>query len=469
MKARTKITIWTSSFTLLVAIVFSFFSLREIAEQPLYLIDGDLQDIRDIVIERLNAESHDTGPVAVLSRYPFNRYYIKVIDADNRIRMQSTMASQIDLPLQGKGRFSFVKKEMSLEYLGLTEDDRQELAEAQQKEVPFRVLREGAVIRKQNYTLYVARPVPIFKLEMNELITGSLMGAGLATMLVIIASYSLSGGILKPLVRINAMIREISEVSLYKRLPVGKNHDELHTLSESLNKMFDRLQFSFDRQKEYIGSASHELKTPLTVLMLGHEKILQEELPENARSIIEKQLDTLHRLNKMVRNLLEISRLEQHESFTPEIVDLNPLILHVLEEFEDILVSRDITVHTALEQSVIWGDREKMLQMLINLLDNAIKYNLPEVGQIWLATRPVQDMVEFSIANTGKIIPKESLEKIFEQFYRVEQSRALQFGGAGLGLAIVQQIVRLHNGSIVASHKSAEINQFLVLLPTGEG
>ena len=233
--------------------------------------------------------------------------------------------------------------------------------------------------------------------------------------------------------------------------------------------MFDRLQFSFDRQKEYIGSASHELKTPLTVLMLGHEKILQEELPENARSIIEKQLDTLHRLNKMVRNLLEISRLEQHESFTPEIVDLNPLILHVLEEFEDILVSRDITVHTALEQSVIWGDREKMLQMLINLLDNAIKYNLPETGQIWLATRPVQDMVEFSIANTGKIIPKESLEKIFEQFYRVEQSRALQFGGAGLGLAIVQQIVRLHNGSIVASHKSAEINQFLVLLPTGEG
>ena len=110
-----------------------------------------------------------------------------------------------------------------------------------------------------------------------------------------------------------------------------------------------------------------------------------------------------------------------------------------------------------------------MLQMLINLLDNAIKYNLPEVGQIWLATRPVQDMVEFSIANTGKIIPKESLEKIFEQFYRVEQSRALQFGGAGLGLAIVQQIVRLHHGSIVATHKSAEINQFLVLLPTGEG
>ena len=469
MKARTKITIWTSSFTLLVAIAFSFFSLREIAEQPLKLIDGDLQDIRDIVIQRISAQSSTSQSAEILSQYPFARYYIKVVDADKRVRMQSAMTTHVDLPLPSEDRFSFVQMDMGLEFLDISEEDRQELAESQQKEVPFRVLREQKEIDGQSYIFFIARPVPIFKLEMNELITGSLVGAGIATILVIIASYSLSGGILKPLSRINALIKEISEVSLDKRLPVGKNRDELHTLSESLNKMFDRLQFSFDRQKEYIGSASHELKTPLTVLMLGHEKLLQEELSEKARNTIEKQLDTLHRLNKMVRNLLEISRLEQLESFTAEAVDLKPLILHVVEEFEDILASRDITVHTALEQSVIWGDREKLLQMLINLLDNAIKYNLPSAGQIWITTRPELDMVEFSIANTGKIIPKESLEKIFEQFYRVEQSRALQFGGAGLGLAIVQQIVILHRGSIVAMHKSTEVNEFLVQLPADKG
>lgn len=468
MRARTKITIWTSSFTLVVAISFSVFVLYEIAEQPLRLIDREIRDISDYVVRHISARKSPVQGAETLSQKPFDRYYIKVVDTENRIHLITSMASQTDLPVSEDDKFYFTKKRIGLEHLTIAPDDKKELEEAGYTESPFRVYRKTVTISGQDYTLLIGLPIPVLELEMRELITELVIWLAASTILVIIASYYLSGGILKPLSRINTMIREISEVSLDKRLPIGNNRDELHTLAESLNNMFDRLRFSFDRQKEYIGNASHELKTPLTVLMLGNEKILQEELPENVRTTLDKQLDILRRLTKMVRNLLEISRLEQHESFNPERLDLKPLVAHIIEEFEDILINRSIDIHPVLDSSIIHGDREKILQMLINLLDNAIKYNLPGNGQIWISVKPVRDVVELSISNTGKTIPEESLEKIFEQFYRVEKSRALKFGGAGLGLAIVKQIVNLHHGSIVATNKATGINQFLVRFPAGD-
>ena len=466
MKARTKITIWTSSFTLVVALCFSFFVFYEIGEQPLRIIDRDIRDIGGLVIQRISSHSYQLQSMKVLTEHPFDRYYIKVVDGRDTVRLVTPMTSHVDLPARSDEKLYFVKKDIDRAYLSLTAGDRKELEEEGFAETPFRVLRKVVTRNKQTFTLLIGLPVPILELEMYELITQLVIWLGIAIVLVIISSYYLAGGILKPLSRINVMIREISDVSLDKRLPVGKNRDELRTLAVSLNSMFDKLQFSFDRQKEYIGSASHELKTPLTVLMLGHEKMLQEDVPEKIRSQLGRQLDSLRRLTKMVRNLLEISRLEQHESFHPERIDIVPLVQHIVEEFEDILMSKGIKIHMDLEPCMLPADREKILQMLINLLDNAIKYNVPSDGQIWVSASPTQGGIEISVTNTGKNIPEESLEKIFEQFYRVEKSRAVTFGGAGLGLAIVKQIVTLHHGSIVAKTTSTGTNQFIVRLPS---
>lgn len=466
MKARTKITIWTSSFTLVVALCFSFFVFYEIGEQPLRIIDRDIRDIGGLVIQRISSHSYQLQSMKVLTEHPFDRYYIKVVDGRDTVRLVTPMTSHVDLPARSDEKLYFVKKDIDRAYLSLTAGDRKELEEEGFAETPFRVLRKVVTRNKQTFTLLIGLPVPILELEMYELITQLVIWLGIAIVLVIISSYYLAGGILKPLSRINVMIREISDVSLDKRLPVGKNRDELRTLAVSLNSMFDKLQFSFDRQKEYIGSASHELKTPLTVLMLGHEKMLQEDVPEKIRSQLGRQLDSLRRLTKMVRNLLEISRLEQHESFHPERIDIAPLVQHIVEEFEDILVNKGMKIHMDLEPCVLPADREKILQMLINLLDNAIKYNVSSDGQIWVSARPAQGVIELSVTNTGKNIPEESLEKIFEQFYRVEKSRAVTFGGAGLGLAIVKQIVTLHHGSIVAKTNSTGTNQFIVRLPS---
>jgi len=466
MKARTKITVWTSLFTLVVAITFSAFVMYELIEQPLRLIDRDIRDINDLAIQNISLDNSTSPAPDKVTQHLFDRYWIKVVDDQKRIVLKTPMTEHVEIPSRIDDNFYFEKKHIALEHLWIAAEDRDELGDIDEKEVPFRVFQEVRHVNNTTYNLLTAKPIPILEIEMRELILEILLWVVLCTIFVVIASYYLSGNILKPLSKINALIKEINDTSLSKRLPVGKNVDELHTLAVTLNNMFDRLQFSFDHQKEYIGNASHELKTPLTVLMLGSEKILQEDLSTSVRGMVNRQLDTLRRLSKMVRNLLEISRLKQHESFVKEHIDLKPLVLHIIEEFEDILMSKNIRLHSDIETAIFSGDHEKILQMLINLLDNAIKYNLPSNGEIWISVRHEDDEVIFSISNTGTTIPAESLGKLFEQFYRVEKSRSTMFGGAGLGLAIVQQIVDLHQASIVVTSDSTGMSRFTVNFPS---
>lgn len=465
MKARLKITLWTSSFALAVAIIFSAFVFYELMEQPLRFIDRELRDIRDLAIQQVEHSSNDYSEPTELTEHPYVRYWIKVTEKSGKPLLQTPLIHHVEIVSRVDDRFYFIKRDIALENLWIAEEDRDELDEIVGKKVYFRVLNEVRTIHNNDYSFIVAKPIPILVQEIVELIVEIIIWILLCIILSVIASYYLAGKILKPLTEINILVKEISDISLHKRLPIDNNRDELQTLSLSLNTMFDRLQNSFERQKEYIGNASHELKSPLTILMLGHEKILSEPLDETVRIGVEKQLDTLRRLSKLVRNLLEISRLEQHESINKELFDLKPLILHTVEEFEDVLTKKEIQLHSELQSIRLFADPDKILQMLINLLDNAIKYNLPSNGQIWLNLNKVGNNIEFSISNTGVTIPEYSLSKIFEQFYRVEQSRSTMFGGAGLGLSIVHQILIIHQASIEVTSDHSGLTTFLVRFP----
>jgi signal transduction histidine kinase len=212
--------------------------------------------------------------------------------------------------------------------------------------------------------------------------------------------------------------------------------------------MFDRLQLSFLRQKEFIGNAAHELKSPLTILMLGHEEMLTAEPPETIRIELSKQLNTMRRLSKLVRNLLEISRLAREETCSREPIKLDVFISQIMDDYKEILEGKNITVVTEISEPSITGDPEMIVRLLINLIDNAIKYNSEGSGTIRIATSRAQGKLNITITNTGPEIPSDDLPKIFDQFYRVEKSRSQAFGGAGLGLTIVRRIVELHGGTI---------------------
>jgi signal transduction histidine kinase len=179
---------------------------------------------------------------------------------------------------------------------------------------------------------------------------------------------------------------------------------------------------------------------------------------------LEKQLYSMQRLNKLVRDLLKIARLEEQDTLKKELVDLKELITNILEDYAAITSVRGICITTQLEPLTISADYEKIQRLLINLVDNGIKYNHPLNGRIKVCTKKVKGSAVIEVTNDGKTIPPTDIQHIFKQFYRIEKSRSQAYGGSGLGLTIALRIVEMHGGSIEVSSAN-EATTFTVTLP----
>jgi two-component system OmpR family sensor kinase len=287
------------------------------------------------------------------------------------------------------------------------------------------------------------------------LVQGIAIGLSAATLLLIVLSYYIAGKILAPINVINRMARDINDRSLDQRIPLGKSNDELYELSESLNRMFDRLQYSFAMQKQFIADASHELKSPITLLSLFMEDAVHlEELPDTLRPRLIKQYNTLQRMRRLVKNLLDLSALEAKETVDFEEFALSPLVRSVYDDYAEVIEARRIDMKIDVPENLhIRGDRDSLQRVLINLVDNAVKYNTDR-GRIEIKAEVRNNIVYLSVFNTGKGIPKKDIDRVFEQFYRVEKSRSSQYGGSGLGLTIVKRIIELHRGDITIESES---------------
>jgi signal transduction histidine kinase len=449
MKVRTKFTLGISLVALATTAIFSMGVYYELLDQTYDSIDKELNSVAGTIFSRLDF-SNPGEKLQLNSQYDYllERYWLKILDSRGGTLLASPLTNKIDIPLlPGKARY-FIEKEISLSELWIDPEEIDELADINDNTVKFRVRSLTKNQSGENYIILIAKPLLFLDLELRELLTGLTSGIFATIILIFLISYFLAGRLLRPLATINQDIKEIRENSLDRRIVLGKSRDELYTLSHSLNSMFDRLQHSFLRQKEFVGNAAHELKSPLTILMLGHEEMLAAESPDAIQMELAKQLHTMRRLSKLVRNLLEISRLEQNETCAREHIRLDQLIAQVIGDYQEILDAKDITVVTEIAETSFTGDPEKILRLLINLIDNAMKYNAPEKGSIRIATRKSQGGLHLTIANTGPEIPAADLPRIFDQFYRVDKSHSQTIGGAGLGLTIVRRIVELHGGTI---------------------
>ena len=449
MKIRTKFTLGISLVALVMTVVFSTIVYTQLVRESYKFVDKELNVMAEAIFGDLNfSEPGQARQLNKQSSYLIERYWLKILDSGGETLFSSPLAEKFDIPYRKDKTKYFISAKIPFSSLWIDPDDRHELKEITDDTVKFRVRVLTKKRAEETYTILVAKPLLFLDLELHELITrlaASLAGTGF---LVFLASYFLAGRLLRPLTTINRDIREIRDNSLDRRIILGRSRDELYTLSESLNQMFDRLQHSFQHQKEFIGNAAHELKSPLTVLMLGHEEMLAADPPEALRREMEKQLHTMHRLSKLVRNLLEISRLEQNETCAHEPINLYQLTSQVLDDFRELMEAKDISVTCEMAESSLRGDPEKLLRLLINLIDNAIKYNAADKGEIRITFKKNRDQLHLTIANTGPEIPAADLPRIFDQFYRVEKSRSQLFGGVGLGLTIVRRIIDLHGGGI---------------------
>ncbi|MBU1341625.1 MAG: HAMP domain-containing histidine kinase [Proteobacteria bacterium] len=341
------------------------------------------------------------------------------------------------------------------------------LGQDDKDDVLFRVMVTKMHLDQAPIEIRIAKPIEDLEEELLDLFWYIALSLTGCTLIIILLSYKLAGKILTSLADITRMAKEISEKSLYKRIPLSSNRDELQDLSISLNKMFDRLQYSFQRQKEFIGKASHELKSPITLLMLSQEEMLMNDnLPSPANQGLIKQLDTTRRMSHLVRNLLDLSRLEQQEKLDKKSVNITILTNSVLNDYADLFAAKTISVENRMAKDLsLNGDPEKLFRLLINLIDNSIRYNFEKNGWVILKSRNTNGSILLEISNTGQPIPDNDLNLIFEQFYRVEKSRSATHGGSGLGLAIAKKIVELHDGIISITNEPNDFIKVSVLLP----
>lgn len=461
MKIRQKITLWIAATVLTVAVAFSTFVFLELLKEPYKLIDAELAHMSAALTAagQSGLENGTDWPACGLP-YPTSRYWIKITGLDGRLLFASAMTSQVDLAPAGNQITAYnIEKTIPRHLIALGQDEDDKVA--------FRVRSAPARLDDLPCIVQIAKPIEDMEEELDELLRE--VGAGLATctLLAILASYLLAGSILRPVATISQLARHINEKTLDQRLPAGESPDELNELIHTLNRMFDRLHHSFNRQKGFLADASHELKSPIALLMLRQEEMLQRpELPDGLRDDLEQQLNSLRRMGQLVKNLLDLSQLEQRGLAARQPVDLVALVAEVVAEYRELLAARDITVYSELpDQLVVPGDPEKLRRLVINLLDNGIRYNAPAHGRLALKGWSADHLAHLQLANTGPGIPAPDLGRVFEQFYRVEKSRSLDHGGSGLGLTIARKIVDLHGGDILLTSVPGDWTTITVRLP----
>ncbi len=284
---------------------------------------------------------------------------------------------------------------------------------------------------------------------------GGLLGL-LAVGLPVTVAVAVAGGFvlvrraLDPVERLGRKAEEITHHNLSERLPVVHSGDELERLSVSLNRMISRLQDAIDSTKQFVADASHELRTPLTVMRGELESLAQDrQLGREMRETLGSVLEEVERLAEIVESLFALSRLDAGDTSAEwHRFDLAELAATTAEQMSLLATDKDVSIACDSPGEVmVEGDRARLKQVIVNLLDNAIKYTAAG-GRVRLSVRRDHGFAVLEVADDGMGIPAEALPHVFKRFFRVDTSRSREQGGAGLGLAIVKSICTAHGADI---------------------
>jgi heavy metal sensor kinase len=290
-----------------------------------------------------------------------------------------------------------------------------------------------------------------------------------AILLGLLGGWWLTRRALAPVAGLTDAIKKIHERNLREPLTRTKNGDELDRLTEVFNGMLARLDDSFNRTREFTLHASHELKTPLTILCGETETALRDELlSAGERERAASQLDELRRLARIVDGLTLLAKADAGQvALKLEPVRLDELVRDNFADAQILAEPHGIQVElAACEEAMVHGDRHRLRQLLLNLADNAVKYNQPK-GRVTINLHRTGDTAELTIANSGPGIPPEVLPRVFDRFFRGDPAHSQTVDGCGLGLSIVQWIVSAHNGSVKIESVPSKITTVTVRLPLG--
>lgn len=293
----------------------------------------------------------------------------------------------------------------------------------------------------------------------------SLLFSTLLSLLGGVITFFISGHALKPLYDFSKKIEEVQAQNLSDSRIEENKFSELNQLSVSYNKMLERLSEAFKLQRQFTANAAHELRTPLAVMQLQIDLYNSSKHPDNdtsAQQTISMITEQTERLSKMVRTLLDMSELQTIAR--DEEIAISALVEEVLADLEPLAQEKGINLIEKCDNVLLMGSDILIYRLVYNLVENAIKYNFSG-GTVTVTATQQNSQLHLTVEDTGNGIPEELKERIFEPFFRLDKSRSRELGGVGLGLALVREIVRVHNGSILVKNNANSGTTFEVIFP----
>jgi heavy metal sensor kinase len=326
--------------------------------------------------------------------------------------------------------------------------------------------REVTVSGKHGTLVLVGQKVEEEREELGELLAG-VLGAGAGVMVLALAGgWFLAWRALRPIARITEAAAEVSASNLSRRVDASRMERELAGLAETLNAAFSRLEQAFERQTRFTADASHELRTPLSIAMSEAELALRKErTPAEYRESLETVFRATQRMKAVVEGLLTLARADARElNLRRERLDLRKLVEETAALVAPLALERRVTVTVAADPVELEGDRDRLREVVTNLLTNAIRYN-GAGGKVDVSLQERGDRAVLAVADTGIGIPEKDRPHVFERFYRVDKARSREQGGTGLGLAIAKWAVEAHGGTIAFESREGAGTTFTVSLP----
>ncbi|MFG2827962.1 sensor histidine kinase [Streptomyces sp. NPDC048434] len=285
------------------------------------------------------------------------------------------------------------------------------------------------------------------------------------TVIAFAFGYAMAGRVLSPLGRITRTAQRVAGSDLHRRIELGGPDDELKELADTFDEMLDRLDRAFESQRRFVANASHELRTPLAInrTLLEVQLADPEASPELAQ-LGKTLLATNERSEQLVEGLLLLARSE-NKVVDKKPVDLSEVASQAVDQTREESQARGVELRGDRQRAVVQGNGVLLERIALNLVQNAVRYNLPDDGWVEVTTEPQLGCAVLVVANTGPVVPAYEVENLFEPFRRLRTERTGSDKGVGLGLSIVRSVVRAHDGTITAEPRESGGLRMRVVLP----
>ena len=462
---RFKLTLWYVAILGVTLCAFSFFLYLTLSEGLYRSLDNKLRTTAEVIAASIRRPFGPGPSLADIDQImrehfgirPLGRF-VQVLDETGK---RSSNIRNVDIPMSMETLERVSKGETVFETVTV--------AKEKIRLVTLPIFEKGRMVG----IVQVGSPLEEIEEALRQLLLILLVAVPSVLILAVVGGLFLANKALRPVDEITNTARKIgSSGDLSQRIRLKRKvDDEIGRLAATFNEMIAKVENSFQQIKRFTADASHELKTPLTILRGEIEVGLKRlRTPEEYQKILASNLEEVKHMSRMVEDLLTLARADMGAlELRKEVVDLGGLVREVWEEVR--LWAEDKGVELLFQEdgeARIMGDRGRLRQLALNLIDNAIKYT-PSGGRVELRVVRDGDEVTFSVADTGEGIPAEDLQRIFERFYRVDKARSRQRGGTGLGLSICKWIAEAHGGRISAESELGRGSKFHVFLPLYRG